>query len=273
MGAGSDSDVYGILRGVRGELRNWASSLALGYLVSPSRLLPSWNPLIRSRLAKHKLMLQLRNGLEIECQANEFPPFLEIFVERCYEIEDLDWSEVASIVDVGANVGMATLWYAVHAVNASILSLEPSPGAFRELSANVARNEFSKRVTCIPAAMSATPGRAAFGSGFTSVFGRLSETGESQVVVTSLAELLQQHGITALDVLKLDCEGAEYDILLTTDEQVLRQIHFVVGEYHVAQGRSVQALRRALEKADFAVSMTPDRKGVGFFRATRLDRS
>jgi FkbM family methyltransferase len=46
----------------------------------------------------------------------------------------------------------------------------------------------------------------------------------------TLGELMAEHGLERIDVLKLDCEGSEFSILGRTT--VLDRIGLIVGEYH-----------------------------------------
>jgi hypothetical protein len=119
--------LLGLFNGTRRELRNWVTTAPLGSLVSPSRYLRATGFFIRTGLGGHRMLLKLRNGYEVECCANEFAPFLETFVARSYDMPTMDWPAARTIVDVGANVGRATLWFADQARNARIIAVEPPP--------------------------------------------------------------------------------------------------------------------------------------------------
>jgi FkbM family methyltransferase len=261
--------VAALASGTRSELENWPTAAVLGCLVSPSRYLPPWNPLAHSPLARHKLHLRVRGGYEIECRADEFAPFLEIFVTGAYERAGVCWSDVRTIVDVGANVGMATLWFARRAPIASIVAVEPATAAYRQLAANVARNELSDRVTTLKAAVAAKAGTGRLERAGPSVNGRLVSSGGEEVRLVKLQDLLDLVPGGRVDLLKLDCEGAEYEILTTASESELRAIGCVLGEYHEVEGRRPEELARALEPAGFTTSLTPDQGGIGIFQALR----
>ena len=99
----------------------------------------------------------------------------------------------------------------------------------------------------------------------------------------ALDDVLTSHGPTR--VLKLDVEGAEFPILLTSRQLVL--VDVVVGEYHEftdngmaalapdsvvgAERYTADLLRRCLASSGFHVTTTtPDATGRGFFTAMRL---
>jgi len=116
---------------------------------------------------------------------------------------------------------------------------------------------------------------------------------------SSVAAALSSHSVEpiALDdiltvcgptrVLKLDVEGAEFPILLTSSR--LDLVHAVIGEYHEftddamaalapdsvvgAQPYTVDLLCRCLTSAGFAVKAGPACNGRGSFVAERIDQS
>lgn len=73
----------------------------------------------------------------------------------------------------------------------------------------------------------------------------------------------------AVDILKLDCEGSEYPILLTT--RCLGRIRCIVGEFHPVEvpGWDPVALEEHLVAAGFTTRFTPTRAGQGIFTAER----
>ena len=93
--------------------------------------------------------------------------------------------------------------------------------------------------------------------------------------VTTLDELLRRLGVARCDLLKLDCEGAEYEILYGASEETLRAIDAITAEYHVGLNEhTVAELVRFLESRGFIVTSTPllDPEG-GYLYAQRPIRA
>ena len=44
--------------------------------------------------------------------------------------------------------------------------------------------------------------------------------------------MLEELGITQIDLIKIDVEGAEYDVLTCLDPGLLRRVKWIVGELH-----------------------------------------
>ena len=69
----------------------------------------------------------------------------------------------------------------------------------------------------------------------------------------TLEEMMDQHNIGVLDVLKLDCEGGEYDILCRAPYEVLSRIRYIVGEYHSGTDRFRSVCCPRLESVFYTV--------------------
>ena len=48
----------------------------------------------------------------------------------------------------------------------------------------------------------------------------------------TLVELFDTHGLDSVDLLKVDCEGGEYDIFPSTPDAVLDRVENIAFEYH-----------------------------------------
>jgi len=157
----------------------------------------------------------------------------EIFIDRDYEFQMS--SPVRVIVDAGANIGLATLYFAQKFPNAKIIAIEPEAGNFSLLKNNT---ENYPNVITLKAALWCTsghislqdPGRGAHG------FITVSSTGPScdedkLVQSLSMSDLINSHQIECVDLLKIDIEGAEKEIFESSAEWIDR-VSVVVAELH-----------------------------------------
>jgi FkbM family methyltransferase len=240
-----------LARGIHRELRNWYTAGVTGVLVEPNR---HWKGLLHTSYAKRDLTLRLRSGEKLQIRADDFEIFVEIFVARDYSHPHVDLRSCTSIVDIGANVGMASIWFARECPNARVFAVEPAPVPLERLWRNVAANRLEERVTVIPAAIAVQSGTGFInnidgisGHGrFTSTMGAASAGAEmDEVQAMTLADVLElADGRT--DLMKLDCEGSEYAVLDESNHSVLQQIRAIVGEYHVFGGHSHDEFVRLL---------------------------
>jgi FkbM family methyltransferase len=274
---------YPSARSVVGELRaqfkNWLTLGVLSWVALPTRWPPraGW-----PRLARLPVNVHLRNGLEARCRLDEFQAFIEVWVYRQYEVDSLRWEDVRTIVDVGANIGAATLWFASRAPMARIVAVEPASEIVPWLVRNVEQNNLGNRVEVMPIALGGMAGMGYLEPSSSSVSAsvRLDRfEGGIPVPIVPLYELLENAGIRELDLLKLDCEGAEFEILGSSDDAVLRRSRVIVGEYHSTSRAAVAGLMARLEEAGFRVTFAasdapPDDqwglRGLGVFKAVRI---
>jgi FkbM family methyltransferase len=122
-------------------------------------------------------------------------------------------------VDIGANVGLFSLFVAAHAGNeARILAIEPEPGNRARMTFNIDANP-GLPIRPVALALGAAEGELAIeldrrdrgGTRTRAVEG--ATAGAVTVRCTTLWRLLQQEHITAVDALKIDVEGNEAEVL------------------------------------------------------------
>ena len=133
------------------------------------------------------------------------------------------------VVDVGANVGV----FAVLAARsgAAVTAYEPHAGTFAALERNVAGLD----VTCVRAAVvSRVPDGGEVLLQQDSDASTHHAVGTSGVAVPAVS-LTEAIG-PGCDLLKLDCEGAEFDLIAGTPDQVLRRARRIACETHAWAG-------------------------------------
>ncbi len=118
------------------------------------------------------------------------------------------------IYDIGANVGYFSLLAAVlTGKEGKVFAFEPLPRNIEFLRKHIALNKM-EQISVIEAAVSDHSGEAYFDLGASSAMGHLSEAGEMRVRMVCLDEMLNKGDLLPPDYIKLDVEGAEYEVLL-----------------------------------------------------------
>jgi FkbM family methyltransferase len=147
-----------------------------------------------------------------------------------------DWRDMRRILDVGAHIGGFALWAKQHAPDALIVGIEPEPENAQLAASNTAK--LGAGVTILRGAiwygddllaLHPFPEAANAGSH------KLTAWHEGETVYKPLLTLELVAAICAfgsVDLIKLDCEGAEYPILARASEELLRGVKVIVGEYH-----------------------------------------
>lgn len=244
-------------------------------LLRVTRELSSWPSVLKRRAQGIELeSLRLRDGTVIRSPGQEslWNHFSSIWLDRCYTT-GLRLGPDDLVVDIGANVGLFTLFAARS--GASVLAVEPATTTFAQLCQNVATSPNSGRVLTVHAAITSHDGAVPLyynptETTATGIFGREIDCHYEVVRALSLETLLDLHHISHCRLLKLDCEGAEFDIVMETSIDVLRRAETIVAEVHerIAR-RNIADLRETLEAAGFTTSATPLAEGFHMMSAER----
>lgn len=151
----------------------------------------------------------------------------EIFVENSYQVlrEEV---EGKTVVDIGASIGIFSL-RSIEMGAARVIAVEPQPNAFQGLLYNTSWNpkieQLNKAVTDIDN-QTVLISNAHVGS-------KVGLEGDP-IQTISLLTIYNTFKITGPAVLKLDCEGSEYDIVMTAHPDFLRLFEVIYIEIHTA---------------------------------------
>ena len=109
-------------------------------------------------------------------------------------------------------------------------------------------------ITWVSAALSGKDGETTVGAIGTAYAAQ--GTPDQPVRVITLERLIQEFALTRIDLLKLDCEGAEWEILPAAD-LVLPLVRQISMEYHCLHGWTPEKLAGFLRARGFEVEHTP----------------
>lgn len=122
--------------------------------------------------------------------------------------------EGAVVYDIGANVGYYSLMAsAVSGPAGHVYAFEPLPRNVDFLQKHVTLNKMTDRITVFDVAVSDKSGEAAFDLGASTSMGHLAESGEIKVRQVRLDDMVTAGEIEPPDYMKVDVEGAEFEVL------------------------------------------------------------
>ena len=146
---------------------------------------------------------------------SDFLLFAELLVEQAYELP-ADVEPPQTVLDVGANVGLASSFFLTKYPRCSVLAIEPDPINHELARQNLA--QFGARATLVQAAVwhEETALRVTSGDS-RGTWSSTVETGsilaDDQVVeALTVDNILDRYGLTSVDLLKMDIEGAEAEV-------------------------------------------------------------
>lgn len=189
----------------------------------------NWPYFFSSRFQSREGILELRNGLRfrIRPRNTDRASVSEVFMLHSYSPVPAG----SIVVDVGANIGAFTLFAAQNAK--AVYALEPVGENFDALRHNVELNSLHN-VSLHRLAMSGENGETQIsvaGMESSIQFQRPGAKLESVPTIT-LESFLDEQRIKHVDYLKMDCEGAEWSILLKTPPSILSCIKHIELEFH-----------------------------------------
>ena len=174
----------------------------------------------------------------------------------------------AYILDAGANIGLAAIFFSEQFPRAKIVSCEPATENLELLRINTAH---LANVMVLPCALGSETSRGSVvqRSGRNYANATVARDGEASVPIYDYAALLRVSGVPFFDLMKIDIEGAEYGFLASLTQEQLAQCAWIVGEVHgVDEWRLLDLLSRR-----FAIDIRKTmNKKASKFHACNLDR-
>jgi len=227
----------------------------------PSRNLPSRD--LRSRDREGAVPYRIRLGAQVvdlwlRRRSGDFFILHEIFTCVVYAIPAKWLGRVATVVDLGANVGLTTLFFAPSFPDARYVCVEPNPANAAVLRRNVAW--LGPRAEVVEAAVTDQSGQVAFDDNRPSYDGHIAGPGQTGRMVRccTLDEIAASCGLDRIDVLKIDIEGAEREVL-RGNPACLRDVGVIIIELH--GGYSLSDLENDLAPFGFTVIPPGSRHG------------
>ena len=208
-------------------------------------------------------VFRLDHGIEAEVPKAMLFTFKELFFTDDYfrglprgRFDD----RTLTVIDIGANVGYFSLYVFARFPGSKVIAFEPIESNFQLLEANRKRNA-GLDWTLVPQAVFSRSGPLVLTMApedeFTTdatIFDNVRGSKEITVDAVSLAEILDSRISGAVDYLKLDCEGAEYDVLYGCPPELFERILTIVVETHPghADNQNKSALERHLAANGYA---------------------
>lgn len=221
-----------------------------------------------------------RNGVRVKIRPRQKDRDIvrEIWLLRTYNPSGFRIGRRDIVMDIGAHIGAFTLLAATAARDGKVYSVEPADANFALLEENLRVNGI-KNAVAHRVALSGSEGTkklflskentggGSFYDSF-SLFG--SPAGSVDVPGVTLSKFMEKNGIDRVDFMKIDCEGAEYEILMGGGHETLAKVRRIAMEYHnIDAGRTGTALAESLKKAGFEVRLVPGSKDLGMLYAVR----
>ncbi|MCF8262469.1 MAG: FkbM family methyltransferase [Melioribacteraceae bacterium] len=154
------------------------------------------------------------------------PQYEDIFVEENYQFES--YSENPVIIDCGANVGLSSIYFSRLYPTATIYAFEADPEIFKFLQSNLSTNKCSN-IEAINKAVWKEDGEISLST--EGADGASVVYNEKSIKIPSIRFSDYLSKFENIDMIKMDIEGAEYDVLMDCKDELAKTQNLFI-EYH-----------------------------------------
>jgi FkbM family methyltransferase len=210
-------------------------------------------------------LLCFRDGTQFRVRtAMDVWVIIETYLGHTYENNGFDIQDNWVIIDIGAGLGEFSITAAKRCPNGIVYAYEPFRESFELMQENILLNNVVNTIA-YPYAVGGSVGlmHLKTASGIPVLYSTAindNHVGRHDATVqgTTLDEIFGTFHIENCDLIKIDCEGAEYDILFQTNPATFQRIRRICLEYHNGITKFTHVdLVRFLESNGFSVVVNP----------------
>ena len=190
------------------------------------------NSVVTLRLNKR----HLKHPIQLRIPSSDVPTYQQVFIDREYAFHTGKAPEV--IIDAGANIGLASVYFANQYPDARIIAIEPEKSNFDLLKENTAPYP---NITAIQAALwnrneeinLVDPGLGKWGfmTGEKTLAGTSPDKVCHTVKALTVDRIIKDYGLQRVNILKVDIEGAEKEVFSDTSAWI-DSVDAIIVELH-----------------------------------------
>ena len=249
----------------------------LKIFLKSTKLFKNWYvyPLVYFKLTKKQhVIFETKTGLNIKIRVNstDLMALTHVWMIQEYSNSGFDINDSDIVIDIGAHIGLFALFASQFCKQGKIYCFEPIKENYELLVENINSNKIKNIIPFNFAVSKESDSVKIFLNDDYSGHSMFLETNNFVIVKSkSLLDIFSENNIQECDFLKLDCEGAEYDIINSLPSDFLNKIKKSVIEYHLADTdpQLLEQLIKKLRKCSFIVNTRPLFSDIGFLFANK----
>jgi FkbM family methyltransferase len=153
------------------------------------------------------------------------------------------------VIDIGGFNGDSAIYFTLKGA-AKVISLEPFPKNYEIANKNIYKNNFENTVVLLNAACAKENGFIKINSDYVGSDNiAKNEKLGVEIPTMNLENLVNYYNVID-GCLKIDCEGCEYDILLSCPKNILRRFSHIMLEFHHGTNKIVKKLNDCNYRVD-----------------------
>ena len=177
------------------------------------------------------------------------------------------------VIDIGAHIGLFTLYASQFCNEGTIYSFEPVKENYELLVENVKSNNLEQVRIFNLAVSNSNESIKLYINDDEAGHSMFSQSSQSIMVDSiSLQKIFDDNNIEHCNFLKLDCEGAEYEIIKNLPITYLEKIDKIIIEYHLADSypELLNELKEIFTNHNFKIDVKTSFLGMGILYAKKL---
>ena len=238
----------------------------ISIFVKATKIFKNWNDLLTiyfKLTKKETVVLETKNNIKLKIRVNstDFMALTNVWIIEEYAKEGFDIKNDDIIIDIGGHIGLFSIYAAEKCKSGKIFTFEPVKDNFKILKENIETNKI-KNIFPEKVAISNKSSKVTiFLSDDDAGHGMYSKSSNTITIdAINLEEIFLKNNLKKCDFLKIDAEGAEFDILENISEDMLKTISKIVIEYHIFEENSIKRLENIMEKFEkngFKITKNP----------------
>lgn len=246
-------------------------------LIKATNVFKNWYlyPLVYFSIIKRDYVIfETYSGLKIKLRtrSTDLMALTNVWLVEEYSRSNFRINTNDVIIDIGAHIGLFTLYASQYCKNGTIFCFEPVDENYDILVDNITQNNL-KNVKPFKSAVSKSESTI-------TIYRNKDEAGHSMFSFTShalkvdsisLKKIIDKNSINQCNLIKIDCEGAEYEIIESLPLEYLKKISKLIIEYHFADSKPklVNELKTKLMTASFKISTVSHSSNMGLLYAIK----
>lgn len=213
-------------------------------------------------------VLNLKSGhkIKIRVKSTDLQVFTNVWLNEEYKFSGFNINDNDTIIDIGAHIGLFAIFASQFSKGGKILSFEPVSSNYKLLLENIELNKISIAHLFNLAVYNKQKEIKIFLNDDDAGHSIIRASLNFEIVKTvSLMKIMEMNNINVCNYLKLDCEGAEFEILEELPDSFFSRIEKIVMEYHIFENNieSLMQLKNRLNRLNFKIIDKPYSNKLG----------
>tara|TARA_B110001454_G_scaffold59287_1_gene57998 strand:+ start:129 stop:911 length:783 start_codon:yes stop_codon:yes gene_type:complete len=250
-------------------------------IIRVMKLFRNWwlYPIVYLKLTKKSTVIfETKEGIKILIRVNstDLMALTHVWLIEEYSKHDFRIEKTDTVIDVGAHIGLFSLHTSQICKEGKIYAFEPMKKNFDILKSNIQLNNFLN-IKAENYAISNSSSKII-------IYENSDESGHSKFIETnnpievtskSLNDIFDNEKIKKCNLLKLDCEGSEYEIIDSLKDENFEKIEKMIIEYHLADSNPelLENLKNKLKNKLYKISIEPLFHDIGFLYAIKKNKA